>query len=126
MIDFRRVNMSQPPKKICDQVDARDEHSCTRCGRSLYSAPGSRHHRKLRSQGGKHLAEVLILLCGSGTTDCHGWVHANPDAAREEGFYVRAWEDCADIPIKHALHGWCKLNRLGGVEKCNPPEQGAT
>lgn len=114
--------MSQPPKKVCDQVDARDEYSCVRCGRSLYSTAGSRHHRKLRSQGGKHRVEVLILLCGSGTTGCHGWVHANPNKARERGYYVRANEECADVEILHAVHGWCKLTRDGGVEKCAPPE----
>jgi hypothetical protein len=58
---------------------------CVRCGRR-----GSNRHEKLpRSRGGLRDDFNTVVLCGSGTTGCHGWVTANPDAAEKEGLYVR-------------------------------------
>lgn len=81
--------MSQPPVKVTALVDARDDYRCIRCGMSLYVTDGSRHHRMRRRDGG-HRASNLILLCGSGTTGCHGWAHNHPEAARAEGIIVPA------------------------------------
>jgi hypothetical protein len=58
---------------------------CVRCG-----ARGSNRHEKLpRSRGGLRDEFNTVVLCGSGTTGCHGWVTANPAAAEVEGLYVR-------------------------------------
>lgn len=58
---------------------------CVRCG-----VRGSNRHEKLpRSRGGPRDEFNTVILCGSGTTGCHGWVTANPDAAEREGLYVR-------------------------------------
>lgn len=43
-------------------------------------------HRRARGMGGSRLAEThtldnLLLLCGSGTTGCHGWVENRERAA---------------------------------------------
>ena len=86
--------MSQPSDQVKRMVDRRDGWRCVRCGASLESVPGSRHHRRPRSHAwaGLHLASNLILLCGSGTTGCHGWVHANPAQAYEEGLLVLSWQ----------------------------------
>ena len=113
--------MTQPPRPVCDLVDARDDHSCVRCGRSLFVETGSRHHRKLRSQGGKHDVSNLILLCGSGTTGCHGWVHANPAEALRGGWYARSWQDTLGVPVKHYKHGWVLLDDAGGFVAVPPP-----
>ena len=81
-------------------VIERASRRCERCGR--YIRDGQRasvHHRLLRSQGGKDSPENCVLLCGSGTTGCHGWVHANPAAAQEQGFIVRSHEDPSRVPI---------------------------
>lgn len=81
--------MSAPTRKLTDLVDERDGYSCTRCGKSLHVTDGSRHHRMRRHDGG-HRASNLILLCGSGTTGCHGWAHNHPESARAEGIIVPA------------------------------------
>ena len=76
-------------------VDDRDGRRCVRCGRSLYAVGGSRHHRKLRSQCTrveKHQVQNLILLCGSGTTGCHGFVHMHPTIAYENGWCVKSFQ----------------------------------
>ena len=58
---------------------------CALCG-----ARGSNRHEKLpRSRGGPRDAFNTVVLCGSGTTGCHGWVTASPDDAEALGLYVR-------------------------------------
>ena len=100
--------MSNPSKATCAAVDERDNHSCARCGVSLYSVSGSRHHRKLRSQGGKHDVTNLVLLCGSGTTGCHGWVHGHPKDGYESGHLVVSSAAPEDMPVEYA-DGWFEL-----------------
>lgn len=43
------------------------------------------HHRRLRSQGGKHGADNLSHVCNA----CHGWIHMNPADAYALGLLVR-------------------------------------
>lgn len=85
---------------IRDDIVDRAGRRCERCGRYIRDgARASLHHRKLRSQGGTDTHAGLVLLCGSGTTGCHGWVHANPAQAQELGLIVPSWADVAEVPI---------------------------
>jgi hypothetical protein len=59
------------------------------------------HHRKLRSQGGTDEGANLIPCCGSGTTGCHGHIHANPAESYERGWLVKSWQDPADVYWTH-------------------------
>lgn len=93
---------------------------CARCGEVIWEN-GSRHHRKLRSRGGADAPENLILACGSGTTGCHGWMHANPAEATALGFIVPTWRDPAAHPMLHALYGWVWLLPDGTAEGAAPP-----
>ncbi|RSN65449.1 HNH endonuclease [Amycolatopsis sp. WAC 04182] len=63
-------------------------------------------HRKNRSQGGLYLPSHGIDVCGSGTTGCHGWIHANPAESYANGWSVKSTQDPATVPFKHWLHGW--------------------
>lgn len=58
-------------------------------------------------------AANLLLLCGSGTTGCHGWVHQWPDLAMERGWLVSRWGGPAELPVRLALHGWVRLSDDG-------------
>ncbi|MCH9274980.1 HNH endonuclease [Bifidobacterium amazonense] len=97
-------------------VLCRDSYRCVICGRDLDAqwSGYSIHHRRLRSHGGVDLnhASNLICLCGSGTTGCHGDVHADPDLAYRHGWLVHAWAD-----PHHSLftrrHGWILLDQDG-------------
>lgn len=85
---------------------------CERCGRNPEG--GSYHHRRIKGMGGDprpdtNEAPNLVLLCGSGTTGCHGWVHTNTDVARAAGWLVSRYADPAETPVKLALHGWAIL-----------------
>jgi hypothetical protein len=54
-----------------------------------------------------HTAANLVTLCGSGTTGCHGHVHAHPEQAYDTGWMIRRGgaEDPAVVPILD-LMGW--------------------
>lgn len=118
-----RTSMSQPSDQVKRMVDRRDGWRCVRCGASLESVPGSRHHRRPRSHAwaGLHLASNLILLCGSGTTGCHGWVHANPAQAYEEGLLVHSWQYPHDQPIRTRGRGWVLLDNEGSWTPVQTP-----
>ena len=95
--------MSRVPARTVELVRQRDV-GCVRCGRW----GGNTHHRKLRSQSSKkevHLLQNLIILCGSGTTGCHGIVHANPAESYRQGWLVRSWQDPLVVPVFYAPEG---------------------
>lgn len=75
----------------------RDGSRCVRCLRAVEGAPASIHHRKLRRHG-DHSAANGIVLCGTGTTGCHGWVHAHPELAYAHGWMVHSWDDPESVP----------------------------
>lgn len=107
--------MSAPSRALCALVDDRDGFACIRCGRSLIVVSGSRHHRVRRRDGG-HSASNLILVCGSGTTGCHAWMHAYPLAARALGYIIPAtWVglDTEVIPVFSRTRGWMQLKDDG-------------
>jgi hypothetical protein len=45
------------------------------------------------------------LVCGTGTTGCHGWIGASPEEARDAGWVVslNSIEDTAEVPMIHAV-----------------------
>lgn len=93
-------------------VTERDGGLCVRCGRF----GGNRDHRKNRSQGGRTTPANLQILCGTGTTGCHGWVTQNPAAAMAEGLTVPGWADPAAWPARR--HGvWVVYDDDGGVRE---------
>lgn len=101
------------------KIDSRDQQRCARCGEFITNN-GSRHHRKFKSRGGGDEVSNGILLCGSGTTGCHGWVHANPGAAARVGFAVWKHESPRLVPVMHAIHGRVYLDDEGGYSTRKP------
>ena len=92
-----RTDYVMSPKTLTDEVReivfARDNHTCVVCG-----APATNvHHRLLRSRAPKdpllHNPCNLISVCGSGTTGCHGRIHANPQWAHKHGYMVHSWDE---------------------------------
>lgn len=120
--------MSGPTSETRRLVLRRDGWKCVICGRETGSAwsGDSIHHRLLRSQGagyaGLHRPANLIALCGSGTTGCHGWVHAHPAAAYQAGYLVHMFEDPARMPLYYPRHGWQRLDDDGRRQPAQPPD----
>lgn len=94
-----------PSVKLRALVEGRDR-VCVRCGRAVARDEDSLHHRIPRGRGGENSPENLILLCGSGTTGCHGWVERNRTAAYGLGYLVETGIDPADVPVTVAGWGW--------------------
>jgi hypothetical protein len=88
---------AEPTRQVCDSVDQREQFLCARCGKSIDG--GSRHHRQLR-RFGDHSTANLILLCGSGTTGCHGWVHSHVQRSYELGYLVHSWHLPENVPVR--------------------------
>lgn len=66
---------------------------CERCGMSQAT---DAHHRVPRSAGGPHEIANLVALCRL----CHGWVHAHPAEAREEGYALLGSDDFRERPVR--------------------------
>ena len=69
-------------------------------------------HRVNASQGGKWEASTALDSCGSGTTGCHGYCHANPANAYENGWLVRSWDDPLTRPVLRRGQ-WVVLDNAG-------------
>jgi hypothetical protein len=91
------------PVDVRDAVLIRAAKSCERCGVTVIGSFGSVHHRTPRQMGGSVTASEdtsrMVLLCGSGTTGCHGTVERERLAAYHAGWLVRQGEDPHRIPI---------------------------
>jgi hypothetical protein len=75
--------------------------------------PGeSLHHRLPRSRGTDNSAANLVLLCGSGTTGCHGEVESQRNVAYLAGLLLRTGQDPASEPVK-LRDGWHYLDSAG-------------
>lgn len=89
-----------------DVVRIRANGHCERCGISIVNRPASIHHRRPRGMGGTraegiNTPENCVVLCGSGTTGCHGWVESYRETAIEEGWLLprRDQRDPAEAPV---------------------------
>lgn len=81
------------PLSIRQQVWARSGGLCEcGCGQRAIHI----HHRKLRSQGGRHELPNLLHLSGA----CHDRAHANPERAYDLGLLVRSTDNPALVPVR--------------------------
>jgi hypothetical protein len=107
-------------REAYELATARDGGVCQRC---LRGGNATRDHRRNRSQGGLTVASNLQLLCGSGTTGCHGWATTHPADALRDGWAVPGWADPAAWPTRRYFRtevgtvraGWALLDDGGGV-----------
>lgn len=83
---------------------------CAAPGGSVIGMPRDRvsiQHRRAQGAGGTSTAEAnslanLLVLCGTGTVFCHGWVETQErDAAEKRGLWVRhTYEDGVLVPVE--------------------------
>lgn len=114
----------------------RDRGCCFRCG--AVCAPWRRgqdwsiHHRRPRGSGGSSLEWVSraangVLLCGTGTTGCHGWAESNRTVARELGYLVplNGTLTSSDVPIMRRDGTWWRLSDDGTMRQVFGGDDGA-
>lgn len=93
---------------------------CEYCYGPLDGAFGySLQHRAARRAGGSRNARLgeppnLLVLCGSGTTGCHGWVEDHPTDAYEQGLALRTGWDPEQTPYRDKHNAWWLLLPDGG------------
>lgn len=111
-----RIALGPTPEVVEAALD-RDSYSCVCCGMGV--GPEGRgvgwsvHHRLLRSQGPDHSIQNVIILCGSGTTLCHGRVHAEPAASRAGGWMLSGRQEPLAVPVLIAGQRWVFLTSTG-------------
>ena len=87
------------PKESRDDVAARQQRKCARCG-----VTGSDwHHRRRRNvrDGHQHCPCNGVLLCRKD----HQWVHAHPAEAKALGWIVVTTDIPASVPVR-TVWGW--------------------
>ena len=109
------------PQASVDLVHHRSRQRCERCG-TASATRWSLHHRKPRGMGGTKDPMInspanLLLLCGSGTEGCHGWVETHRAEAYDSGLLVHRGDDPASVPVK-LMRGLVLLGDGGGVQPC--------
>lgn len=98
--------MSDIPTKARELVRERQNGQCARCG-VLYS---DLHHRQRRREAG-HAVGILVGLCRND----HRWAHANPSAAKRDGYIIDPHEnDPQSVPLKSFM-GWVLFDDDGNV-----------
>lgn len=114
----RRFEESKPV------VAERQGWHCLRCGVNTHGDgwPGhSTHHRQSRRFHDDSPAN-LVRLCGSGTTGCHGWVHAHPMESKRFGWIVPGWVDPRDVPVRDWRGDWLLLLDDGTARRLTQSE----
>lgn len=109
-------------------VAERAGYRCELCTKALHDGNDwtevhSFHHRQPRGMGGTtdpdtNSAYQLLLVCGTGTTGCHGHIETNREKAYRYGWLVKRPTDPADVPVRlpvpfHSLDAWFQLSVTG-------------
>jgi hypothetical protein len=115
-----------PSQHVRGQVIERAGGRCEWCGgQSTWGV--SVHHRQPRGMGGSRKVHVnaaanLMLLCGSGTTGCHGWVESHRREAVTWGLLVPRPGLPSVTPVFYRRTEWVLLDDNGGVHSWTPDD----
>lgn len=98
----KRYRSTGPVRGVVDLVYERDGGCCIRCGKAF--GPRSTHHRRPRRAGGDRRPDTnspanLITLCGSGTSNCHGWIEQHRADARRWGWLLASNDEPSAVPL---------------------------
>lgn len=107
---------------LSDALWQRCEGYCESCGMPLRLEQFARHHRLLRSHGGKDELANLVALHHYCHNVSPGSVHQEPTAAYRVGLLVRSAQDPAEIPLRLPDGSWALLGAV--YTPCTPPEGG--
>lgn len=126
----RRYRATGPDPEAVSDVLGRAAGACERCGVDVYGQRGvdwSIHHRRPRQMGGTrwegiNLPSNLMLVCGSGTTGCHGEIERQRAHAQAEGWLVPSFMDPAQSAVLVAGDRWWYLGNDGEYH-IDPPER---
>jgi len=109
------------PTATVTKVRERAQGRCERCG-SADSFRWSLHHRIPRGMGGSkdpalNMPSNILLLCGSGTEGCHGYVETHRTESLEYGLLLHRSDESCEAPVM-LRYGWVILDDEGGLQSC--------
>lgn len=88
--------MTRIPVQVADMVKARAGGHCELWIAGVCTTRIEQlHHRRMRSQQGRHTVRNLVGVCNA----CHGYVHRNPRESYENGWLVHSWADPNGTPV---------------------------
>ena len=61
-----------------------------------------------------NLPPNLLVLCGSGTTGCHGWIESHRTEGYDDGIILYDADDPAEKPYRDSTGTWWQLTPNGG------------
>lgn len=89
-------------RELREQVWARCNGYCEKCGKPMREDDFAVHHRRLRSQGGQDVVENLLALHHK----CHNLgthsVHMNPTSSMLRGYIVPRHAEPSETPLTRA------------------------
>jgi len=102
------------PRQTREAVIHRDHGQCVACGLTVATldtpprpvAQFSLQHRVARGMGGRSVIDEphnLLVMCGTGTTGCHGRAEGDPQWARDRGYRVDSWDAPETVPVVVAV-----------------------
>lgn len=105
MLKRRARKNTGPSTGVREEVWERSGGYCERCGKAIGTSAMSVHHRRPRRMGGTTDPSVntvpnLAILCGSGTTGCHGEIESRRSDAYADGWLLHAGQDPAEVPVR--------------------------
>lgn len=104
----RRYRYTGPNANTRALVLQRDDYRCIICG----GLTTQLHHRKPRSRGGGNSPANLILLCGSGTAGCHGFVESRREESYDHGYLLLTRDDPSEVPVHYIGVGYLGIYKL--------------
>lgn len=83
------MSKQRMPAAVAEAVLERADGACEGMVRGVCVGTGGHlHHRMMRSQGGRHTVENLVLLCHA----CHKYVHDNPAFGYKSDLLIHSWQ----------------------------------
>jgi len=129
----RRVRATGPRADVVEAVLERAQGLCEACGEMILGnvrgEDWSLQHRVARGMGGSRRPILntppnLLLVHGSGTTSCHGYIESHPVEATAAGWRLHSTADPLAMPVIVGKSRWVLLTLKGGPDgyrDCAPP-----
>ncbi len=129
----RTYRYTGPTSDVVEACLERAGFCCEVCAVMLGDVRGvhwSYHHRRARAMGGTrwpgiNLPSNALILCGSGTTGCHGDIESYRATAARAGYLVLSRTDPAEVAVLLHKERWVYLDNLAGYAD-NPPSERAS
>lgn len=84
------------PDAVFTAVMERARWHCEARTPACQNHPVQWHHRRMRSQLGRHEVVNGLAVCPA----CHGWIHAHPADSYASGWLVRSTEEPGETPVR--------------------------